>query len=496
MPDGPLGESLLGLSQRLPPANIAAEQALLGALLANNKAFDLVPFLLPVHFADPVNGRIFEAISRRVTAGKLADAITLKAEFENAGTLEDVGGVAYLGHLLASMVGIINAGEYAKAVHDAWMRRQIIATAEDMVHRAFSPEAEETGATIVAGGVQDLLALDAGDAAQAVTMEQALTGAVFRAEAAFRGDRGQGRLDTGVRTFDGLWGGMWPGHLHYLMARSRTGKTSAALQIARNVAQRLLDEHIATKLPPEHVHIVSLEMNAEDLGVVQLTQVTRWTADQIRAGDIGGPDAWLELEGAKTDLSDLPIVIDAPSGMTFGELSARARVVRRTRKTRLLIVDYMALIRPDPGQARMSKPEWIPFLGAQMKGLAKALGVPIIALTQINKPKERDIPTRPTLGDLPYDGGQDADAVFCLWRPEIDLDTECPDFAGHGSEEQQAKKRSEWWARRNSVRNVAEFGALKRRFGPTGWKKMKFDGPRMLFVDPPDPDAPPDEDGE
>src|SRR5271166_1299329 len=137
---------LLGLSQRLPPANIQAEQALLGALLANNRAFERVAdFLQPEHFADPVHGRIYQAIARRVDAGNLADAITLKAEFEHAGVLDEVGGVAYLGQLLSAMVGIINAGEYGRAIYDAWMRRQLIDIGETVVNNAFGAEPELDG---------------------------------------------------------------------------------------------------------------------------------------------------------------------------------------------------------------------------------------------------------------------------------------------------------------------------------------------------------------
>ena len=129
-----LSSPLLGLSQRLPPSNLQAEQALLGALLANNKAYERVSeFLVPEHFADPIHGRIFQAIQRRVEAGQLADAVTLKAEFEHSGVLEEVGGTAYLAQLLTAMVGIINAGEYGRAIHDAWLRRQLIDLGETVV---------------------------------------------------------------------------------------------------------------------------------------------------------------------------------------------------------------------------------------------------------------------------------------------------------------------------------------------------------------------------
>src|SRR5947199_325881 len=129
---------LLGLSQRQPPSNERAEQALLGALLANNRAYERVSeFLAPEHFADPIHGRIYQAIARRVEAGQLADAVTLKAEFEHSGVLEEVGGTAYLAQLLSAMVGIINAGEYGRAIHDAWLRRQLIDIGEVVVKNAF-----------------------------------------------------------------------------------------------------------------------------------------------------------------------------------------------------------------------------------------------------------------------------------------------------------------------------------------------------------------------
>src|ERR1700710_988062 len=137
---------LLGLSHRQPPSNDRAEMALLGALLANNKAYERVSeFLAAEHFVDPINGRIYQAISRRVEAGQLADAVTLKAEFEHTGVLDEVGGTAYLTQLLTAMVGIINAGDYGRAVLDTWLRRQLIDIGETVVNNAFGAAAELDG---------------------------------------------------------------------------------------------------------------------------------------------------------------------------------------------------------------------------------------------------------------------------------------------------------------------------------------------------------------
>ncbi|MBV8577537.1 MAG: replicative DNA helicase, partial [Acetobacteraceae bacterium] len=178
---------LLGLSQRLPPSNLQAEQALLGALLANNKAYERVSeFLAPEHFADPVHGRVFQAIARRIEAGQLADAVTLKAEFEHAGVLEEVGGTAYLAQLLTSMVGIINAGEYGRAVHETWMRRQLIDIGETVVNNAFGADPELDGPKQIESAEQALfdLAHDGGTSGGFVSFERALTEAIQGAERA------------------------------------------------------------------------------------------------------------------------------------------------------------------------------------------------------------------------------------------------------------------------------------------------------------------------
>ena len=189
---------LLGLSQRLPPSNVQAEQALLGALLANNRAYERVSeFLAPEHFADPIHGRIYQAIVRRIEAGQLADAVTLKAEFEHSGVLEEVGGTAYLAQLLTAMVGIINAGEYGRAIHDAWLRRQLIDIGETVVNNAFGADAELDGAQQIEAAEHSLfqLATDGAVAGGFVSFERALTEAIHGAERAFKRVRPRLRPD-------------------------------------------------------------------------------------------------------------------------------------------------------------------------------------------------------------------------------------------------------------------------------------------------------------
>ena len=156
---------LLGLPQRLPPSNSQAEQALLGALMSNNQACRHVEgFLQPRHFADPVHGAVFKAILRGFTAEKVTDAITLRAEFEGTGVLDEVGGTAYLGQLAAAVVGIINAGDYGRAIYDAWLRRELIDIGEEIVNRAFGADPEMDGAAQWDAATQRLARLPEGRA--------------------------------------------------------------------------------------------------------------------------------------------------------------------------------------------------------------------------------------------------------------------------------------------------------------------------------------------
>src|SRR3984957_7928004 len=207
---------LLGLSQRLPPSNLQAEQALLGALLANNRAYERVSeYLSAVHFADPIHGRIYQAIARRIEAGQLADGVTLKSEFEHSGLLEEVGGTAYLAQLLSSMVGIINAAEYGRAIHDTWLRRQLIDIGETVVNNAFGADPELDGSGQVESAEQSLfdLAVKGGSERSLIPFARALAHAIDGAERAFHRAGGVSGLSTGLRDLDKKTGGLHPSDL-------------------------------------------------------------------------------------------------------------------------------------------------------------------------------------------------------------------------------------------------------------------------------------------
>ena len=322
---------LLGLSQRLPPSNLQAEQALLGALLANNRAYERVSeFLAPIHFADPIHGRIFQAIQRRIEAGSLADAVTLKAEFEHSGILEEVGGTAYLAQLLSSMVGIINAGDYGRAIHDTWLRRQLIDIGETVVNNAFGADAELDGAGQIEAAEQSLFQLateGGGGDGGFVTFETALTEAIKVAETAFAQSGHVTGLTTGLRDVDAKLGGLHPSDLLILAGRPGMGKTALATKIAFGAAKSLLEAARAqgpNVLPKAHVAIFSLEMSAEQLATRLLSEESRISGDRIRRGDIGQKDFDRFVEVSR-EIGQLPLQIDDTPAISMSMLRTRCR---------------------------------------------------------------------------------------------------------------------------------------------------------------------------
>lgn len=225
MPDG-YQSPLFGLPQRLPPANVEAECAFLGALLHNNKVLDRVPDLDPVHFAHPANARIFSEMKRLIGAGRVADAVTLKSVFENADILDDVGGTAYLVQLLSSMVGIINAGDYARVIRDCWVRREMIEAGERLVNSAFGEVPDAESSAIAAEAIARIDAAVGGTGTlnrSITTLDSAMDAAIAAMEAA-QDRKGPAGVSTGFQCIDARLGGLEPGHVYVIAGRPGMGK--------------------------------------------------------------------------------------------------------------------------------------------------------------------------------------------------------------------------------------------------------------------------------
>ncbi len=481
---------LLGLSQRLPPSNLQAEQALLGALLANNKAYERVSdFLLPEHFADPIHGRIFQAIARRVDQGQLADAITLKAEFEHSAVLDEVGGTAYLAQLLSAMVGIINAGEYGRAVHDAWMRRELIEIGETLVNNAFGAEPELDGKNQLEAAEQSLFNLGANGVAEGgfVTFERALTDALVTAERAFHQPGGVTGLTTGLRDLDKKTGGMHPSDLIILGGRPGMGKSALATKIAYSAAKaqlmaaRALGPDVA---PKAAVALFSLEMSSEQLATRLLSEESRISGDRIRRGDIGQKD-FDRFVAVSREIGSLPLMIDDTPAITMSALRTRCRRLKRTKGLALVVVDYLQLMRPSAGTRPDNRVQEISQISQGLKALAKELEVPVLALAQLSRSVESREDKRPQLSDLRESGSieQDADMVMFIYRDEYYLQQRAPKQLAFDNDEKFHGAVEKWQRDMEAVHNRAEVLIEKQRHGPTGKIDLFFEGEFTRFAD-------------
>jgi len=479
-----------GMPIRLPPTNLQAEQALLGALLANNRAYERISdFLVAEHFADPIHGRIYQAIQRRVERQELADAVTLKAEFEHSGVLDEVGGTAYLAQLLSAMVGIINAGEYGRAIYDAWLRRQMIDIGETVVNNAFGADPELDGSKQVEAAEQQLFDLSAkgGDGGGFVSFEHALTEAIKTAEKAFHNSGGVSGLSTGLRDLDSKTGGMHPSDLVILAGRPGMGKTALATKICFGAAQAILNEARALGpdvVPKSTVAIFSLEMSAEQLAGRILSEQARISGDRIRRGDIAQKD-FDRFVKVSRELGSLPLHIDDTPAITMSALRTRCRRLKRTKGLAMVMVDYLQLMRPAAGTRPENRVLEISMITQGLKALAKELAVPVIALSQLSRAVESREDKRPMLSDLRESGSieQDADIVMFIYREEYYIQQRAPKQIAFDNDEKFHGAVEKWQRDMEAVHNRAELIIEKQRHGPTGKVDLFFEGEFTRYAD-------------
>jgi replicative DNA helicase len=481
---------LLGLSQRLPPSNAQAEQALLGALLANNKAYERVSeFLSHEHFVDPVHARIYQAIARRCESGQIADPVTLRAEFEHSGVLDEVGGTAYLAQLLSAMVGIINAGDYGRVIRDAWVRRQLIDIGEEVVNRAFGADPELDGNSQIEAAEQNLfnLATQGTSEGKGMTFKEALTVAIESASHAFRNQGSVSGLDTGLRDLNKKMGGLHPSDLLILAGRPAMGKTALATKIAFGAARALLANSRVDNpnaVSKKCVAIFSLEMSADQLATRLLAEEARVSADRIRRGEISSKD-FDNFVKVSRELSDIPLVIDDTPALTLSALRTRCRRLKRTQGLGLVVIDYLQLMRPAAGTKPESRVLEISQITQGLKALAKELAIPVLALSQLSRAVEARDDKRPQLADLRESGTieQDADAVMFVYRDEYYLQQKEPKLVAFDRDDKYQEAMEKWKADMQNVYQKAELILAKQRHGPTGKIDLFFEGEFTRFAD-------------
>jgi len=464
---------------REPPANLEAEQELLGALLINNDAASRVSDTLTANdFADSRHGRIFAAAMRLIERGEIANPVTLKGHFERDETLKEIGGPAYLARLAASATTIINVGDYAKLIRDLSIRRQLVTLGEDVVNGAYETDIDKPATQLIEKAEEQLFNLaEEGQAERAfLEFKDAIRATIRMAEAAQK-HGGLSGVATGLRDIDDKLGGMHRSDLIILAGRPSMGKTALATNMAFNAAKAYADTGGKSGA---RVAFFSLEMSAEQLATRILSTETEISSTDLRRGKIDDHQ-FQRLVQASSDLSRIPLHIDETGSISISMLRTRARRLKRMSGLDLIVVDYLQLMRGSNAR-QDNRVQEISEITQGLKALAKDLNIPVLALSQLSRQVESRDDKRPQLSDLRESGAieQDADVVLFVFREEY--------YKARMEPREGTPEHLSWQADMEKIHNVGEVIIGKQRHGPIGTVRLAFTPHLTRFSDLADPE--------
>jgi replicative DNA helicase len=426
--------------ERIPPHALEAERAVLGGILLQNGVIDSVlEIVQPDDFYSEGNARIYEAMLAMHRASTPVDTVTLREYLARSNKLQSVGGDEYLLGLTDTIPTLENIKAHATIIKEKALVRRMITACHGVAAKGYGDYGDATEFLDQAEkAVFDVAQVQT---RSTVTPLNQIVLAAFQqiSELARAGKRIAG-LPTGFTTVDRMTAGMHPGDLIIIAGRPGMGKTSFALNVGVNACHH---QRCA-------VVVFSLEMPKDQLVKRMLCSEARVDASRMRTGQLSRDD-WPLLAQAAGMLSDLPVFIDDTPGLTLMELRSKARRIAREHKLGLVIIDYLQLMRS--GTKNDSREQEISEISRSLKGLAKELGIPIIALSQLNRGVESrgNKDKRPQLSDLRESGAieQDADTIWFVYRDEV-------------------------YNKETLEQGVAEIIIGKQRAGPTGTAKVRF----------------------
>lgn len=435
-------------SLRVPPHSIEAEQSVLGGLMLDNQAWDKVgDKITEEDFYRADHRQIFRTIVELADHNKPFDVVTLSERLDSRGELEAVGGLAYLGTLVSETPSSANIDAYADIVRERSVLRQLITVGTDIANSGYQSEGRGSRELLDKAEQQVFHIAD-----QSVRGKQGfkalpslLTDVVDRIDMLYNQDSAITGLPTGFDDFDERTSGLQAGDLVIVAGRPSMGKTSFAMNMAENVA-------IKTK---KTVAIFSMEMPGEALAMRMVASLGRISMQKIRTGKLSEED-WPRVTSAVSLLAEAPIYIDDGSALSPTEIRARCRRIKREHGLGLIVIDYLQLMQVH-GSSENRATE-ISEISRALKGLAKEMDVPVIALSQLNRSLEQRPNKRPVMSDLRESGAieQDADLIVFIYRDEV-YNEESPD------------------------KGVAEIITGKQRNGPIGVDRLTFLGQYTRF---------------
>jgi len=462
-------------SENTLPSNIEAEQALLGSVLVNNDILDEVSSIVNFQkFYDPAHKKIYKIIESLNNKGMIANPITIKNFFENdkENSLKDVGGSEYLVKLTRFSSSTRQSIEYAKLIHENYVKRELLRISEEITVSSTDKTLEKSAENIIEDAEKLLFDLaERGSFSQSfIKFNQAVEKSIEMATSAMQSGQGLVGVPTGLTDLDEKLGGLHKSDLVIIAGRPSMGKTSLATNIAYNAAR-----NIEKNKKKGSVAFFSLEMSSEQLSTRILSEQSRITSNDIRRGKATDEQVNKYIEVSR-NIYDLPLYIDETPAITIAALSNRARRIKRLFGLDLIVVDYIQLMRSNNFKFE-GRVQEISEITQGLKALAKELSVPVLALSQLSRAVEQRDDKIPQLSDLRESGSieQDADVVMFVYREEYYLEKKQPKL---GSIE-----HAEWQTKMDEINGLAEIIIGKQRHGPTGNVQVEFEGMFTRFKD-------------
>ena len=373
-------KSLQNNQENKQPSNLEAEQALLGSILVNNDIIDEVSTIINSSiFYDPAHIKIYEIIENLNKKGMIANPITLKNFFEKDNMLNEVGGTEYLVKLTRFSSSVKQAIDYAKIVHEMYLRRELVIISNNLSTETLNANTQEQNAeNIIQSTEKSLYDLaERGKFSQSyLKFNQALDQTIEMATLAMQNDQGIVGVPTGLTALDEKLGGLHKSDLIILAGRPSMGKTALATNIAYYASQNILKRQEKSS-----VAFFSLEMSSEQLSTRILSEQARIKSDDIRRGKVTEEEINRYIETSR-NIYDLPLYIDETPAITIATLSNRARRIKRLYGLSLVVVDYIQLMRSSSNK-NDGRVQEISEITQGLKALAKELSVPVLLISTI-----------------------------------------------------------------------------------------------------------------
>ena len=456
--------------QKLPPFNLEAEQAVLGAILLDNNAlFKALEIFHPTDFYRASHQKIFEAMLTLNERGDVIDLLLLRDELERGSHLEQIGGAAYLMSLVDAVPTAANVEFHARIVHEKSLARRLLNSSIEIATRCYDDSEDAT--SILEAAEQKIFEISEGQIKQAFTPLSVIVQDGYQKieELAEKKSLVTG-VPTGFIELDRMTSGFQPSDLIILAARPAMGKTSFCLNIAQHIGVK---EQIPTA-------VFSLEMSKEQLGIRLLCGESRLDSQRVRIGDLEADD-WERLTHASEILSKAPIYIDDTPAISILEMRAKSKRLKMEKGLGVVMVDYLQLMQPRT--PRENRQQEITEISRSLKQLAKELHVPVIALSQLSRAVEQRNDRKPQLSDLRECVTGDTEALLADGRavPVRALVGQQPDVLSLAADGRivTAKSDAVWsvgmrpvYQLRLRSGRVLQATAEHRVYTGTGWKRI------------------------